>query len=49
MNEKQMAWIKSELSRGQMAVFIEHLQQFIERSDAEKRRAEVEGLLKEIL
>lgn len=38
-----------ELSRGQMAVFIEHLQQFIERSDAEKRRAEVEGLLKEIL
>lgn len=37
-----------ELSRGQMAVFIEHLEQFIERSDAEKRRAEVDNLLKEI-
>lgn len=36
------------LSRGQMEVFIEHLQQFLELFDAEKRRDEVEDLLKEI-
>ena len=36
------------LSRGQMEVFIEHLQWFLERFDAEKRRDEVEDLLKEI-
>ncbi len=36
------------LSRGQMEVFIEHLQWFLERWDAEKRRDEVEDLLKEI-
>ena len=36
------------LTRGQMNVFIEHLQWFLERFDAEKRRDEVEDLLKEI-
>lgn len=36
------------LTRGQMNVFIEHLQWFVDHFDGEDRRAEVENLLKEI-
>lgn len=36
------------LSRGQMELFIDNLQWFLGRWDAEKRRDEVEDLLKEI-
>lgn len=35
------------LSRGQMEVFIEHLQWFLERFDAEKRRIEVEEMIEQ--
>ena len=36
------------LSRGQMLMFIDNLKWFLERWDAEDRRAEVEDLLNEI-